>query len=97
MGDSLEAAFVSFSTGLLFITLISLTQPKLRAAFKEIFKAVKEGQMRPWTLVAGALGASFVAMQTVISTPLALSSSCAVMKLGKCDFEQPWRSVSLGE
>jgi transporter family-2 protein len=66
MGDSLEAAFVSFSTGLLFITLISLTQPKLRAAFKEIFKAVKEGQMRPWTLVAGALGASFVAMQTYV-------------------------------
>ena len=66
MGDSLEAAFVSFSTGLLFITLISLTQPKLRSAFKEIFKAVKEGQMRPWTLVAGALGASFVAMQTYV-------------------------------
>ena len=66
MGDSLEAAFVSFSTGLLFITLISLTQPKLRAAFKEIFRAVKEGQMRPWTLVAGALGASFVAMQTYV-------------------------------
>ena len=66
MGDSLEAAFVSFSTGLLFITLISLTQPKLRLAFKEIFKAVKEGQMRPWTLIAGALGASFVAMQTYV-------------------------------
>lgn len=66
MGDSLEAAFVSFSTGLLFITLISLTQPKLRSAFKEIFKAVKEGQMRPWTLIAGALGASFVAMQTYV-------------------------------
>jgi len=66
MGDSLEAAFVSFSTGLLFITLISLTQPKLRSAFKEIFKAVKEGKMRPWTLVAGALGASFVAMQTYV-------------------------------
>ena len=66
MGDSLEAAFVSFSTGLIFITLISLTQPKLRLAFKEIFKAVKEGQMRPWTLIAGALGASFVAMQTYV-------------------------------
>ena len=66
MGDSLEAAFVSFSTGLLFITLISSTQPKLRLAFKEIFKAVKEGQMRPWTLIAGALGASFVAMQTYV-------------------------------
>jgi transporter family-2 protein len=66
MGDSLEAAIVGFLIGLLFITLISLTQPKLRSAFKDIFKAVKEGQMHPWTLVAGALGASFVAIQTYV-------------------------------
>jgi transporter family-2 protein len=66
MGDSLEAAIVSFSTGLIFVTLICLSQSQLRAAFKDIFKAVKEGQMRPWTLVAGALGASFVAMQTYV-------------------------------
>jgi transporter family-2 protein len=66
MGDSLEAAIVSFSTGLLFVTLICLSQSQLRAAFKDIFKAVSAGQMRPWTLVAGALGASFVAMQTYV-------------------------------
>jgi len=64
MGDSLEAAIVSFSTGLLFVTLICLSQSQLREAFKDIFKAVSAGQMRAWTLVAGALGASFVAMQT---------------------------------
>ncbi len=33
--------------------------------------------------------ASFVAMQIVISTPFDFNSSCAVIKLGKCDFEQP--------
>jgi transporter family-2 protein len=66
MGDSLEAAIVSFSTGLIFVTLICLSQSQLRAAFKDIFKAVSAGQMRPWTLVAGALGASFVAMQTYV-------------------------------
>lgn len=66
MGDSLEAAIVSFSTGLLFVTLICLSQSQLRAAFKDIFKAVGAGQMRAWTLVAGALGASFVAMQTYV-------------------------------
>ena len=66
MGDSLEAAIVSFSTGLLFVTLICLSQSQLRAAFKDIFKAVSAGQMRAWTLVAGALGASFVAMQTYV-------------------------------
>jgi len=64
MGDSLEAAIVSFTTGLLFVTLISLSRRQNRVAFKDIFKAVKAKQMKPWTLGAGVLGASFVAMQT---------------------------------
>ena len=66
MGDSLEAAVVSFSTGLIFVTTISLARRENRAAFLEIFKAVKAKQMKPWTLIAGALGASFVAMQTYV-------------------------------
>jgi transporter family-2 protein len=66
MGDSLEAAVVSFSTGLLFVTTISLAKHENRVAFLEIFKAVKAKQMKPWTLIAGALGASFVAMQTYV-------------------------------
>jgi transporter family-2 protein len=64
MGDSLEAAIVSFTTGLLFVTLISLSRRQNRIAFGDIFKAVKAKQMKPWTLSAGVLGASFVAMQT---------------------------------
>jgi transporter family-2 protein len=66
MGDSLEAAVVSFSTGLLFVTTISLAKSENRTAFLEIFKAVKTKQMKPWTLIAGALGASFVAIQTYV-------------------------------
>jgi len=66
MSDSLEAAVVSFSTGLIFVTTISLVRRENRAAFLEIFKAVKAKQMKPWTLIAGALGASFVAMQTYV-------------------------------
>ena len=66
MGDSLEAAVVSFSTGLLFVTLIALLRKDVRAGFSQIFKAVKESKMPSWTLAAGALGASFVAMQTYV-------------------------------
>jgi transporter family-2 protein len=66
MGDSLEAAIVSFTTGLLFVTLISLSRRQNRVAFGDIFKAVKAKQMKPWTLAAGVLGASFVAMQTYV-------------------------------
>ena len=66
MGDSLEAAIVSFSSGLLFVSLIALSRKDVRDGFKEIFIAVKQVKMPPWTLAAGALGASFVAMQTYV-------------------------------
>ena len=66
MGDSLEAAVVSFSTGLLFVTAIAIFRKDVRAGFVQIFKAVNERKMPPWTLAAGALGASFVAMQTYV-------------------------------
>ena len=66
MGDSLEAAVVSFSTGLLFVTAIAIFRKEVRAGFALIFKAVKESKMPAWTLAAGALGASFVAMQTYV-------------------------------
>ena len=66
MGDSLEAAVVSFSTGLLFVTAIAIFRKDVRVGFSQIFKAVKESKMPPWTLTAGALGASFVAMQTYV-------------------------------
>jgi len=66
MGDSLEAAIVSFSSGLLFVSLIALSRKDVRDGFKEIFIAVKQVKMPLWTLAAGALGASFVAMQTYV-------------------------------
>ena len=66
MGDSLEAAIVSFSSGLLFVSLIALSRKDVRGGFREIFISVKQVKMPPWTLAAGALGASFVAMQTYV-------------------------------
>ena len=66
MGDSLEAAVVSFSTGLLFVTSIALFRKDVRSGFAQIFKATKAGKMPPWTLAAGVLGSSFVAMQTYV-------------------------------
>ena len=40
MGDSLEAALVSFGTGLIFVSLISLFRKDVREGFVDIFKAV---------------------------------------------------------
>ena len=64
MGDSLQAALVSFGTGLVFVSLISFVRKDIRAGFKEIFKASKEKQLPSWRLGAGVLGASFVAIST---------------------------------
>ena len=64
MGDSLEAAFVSFSSGLVFVSLIALFRKDVRLGFKEIFAAVSAKKIAKWRLGAGVLGASFVAMQT---------------------------------
>ena len=64
MGDSLEAAIVSFTTGLLFVSVIALFRKDVRSGFRQIFSAVNLKLLASWRLGAGALGASFVAMQT---------------------------------
>jgi transporter family-2 protein len=64
MGDSLEAAIVSFTTGLLFVSVIALFRKDVRSGFRQIFSAVNLRLLPSWRLGAGALGASFVAMQT---------------------------------
>jgi transporter family-2 protein len=64
MSDSLEAAFVSFSSGLVFVSLIALFRKDVRLGFKEILSAVSAKKIAKWRLGAGVLGASFVAMQT---------------------------------
>ena len=64
MNDSLEAAIVSFSTGLAFVCLIALFRKDVRVGFSQIFKAVTLKQLPKWRIGAGVLGASFVAMQT---------------------------------
>jgi transporter family-2 protein len=64
MNDSLEAAIVSFSTGLAFVCLIALFRKDVRVGFSQIFKSVSLKQLPRWRIGAGVLGASFVAMQT---------------------------------
>jgi transporter family-2 protein len=55
---------VSFSTGLIFVTLIVIFRKKTRTGFGLIFKAVGQRKLPKWRLMAGVLGSSFVAMQT---------------------------------
>jgi len=61
-----QAALVSFSSGLFFIALYSLLSPSVKAGLSRLRSAVKNGDIPRWRLLAGALGGSFVAIQTSV-------------------------------
>ncbi|CAB4661143.1 unannotated protein [freshwater metagenome] len=64
LNNGLEAALFSFSSGLIAIFLISLFIPGMKLGASKIREAVKQRRIPIWRLFAGALGATFVAVQT---------------------------------
>lgn len=66
MGNPVEAALVSFGSGLIIISLISFFNPAIKTGMRNLKSAVAKKQIPIWTLFAGMLGGSFVAVQTQI-------------------------------
>jgi transporter family-2 protein len=66
MGNPIEAALVSFGSGLMIISLISIFTPSIRNGMKNLKGAVSRKEIPVWTLFAGMLGGGFVAVQTQI-------------------------------
>jgi transporter family-2 protein len=66
LDNGLQAAFISFSSGLLIIAIISIFSPTIKNGAKRLRAAVAAKEIAPWTLFAGALGGAFVAVQTQI-------------------------------
>ena len=66
MGNPIEAALVSFGSGLIIISLISAFSPAIKNGARNLRGAVKRKEIPLWTLFAGMLGGSFVAVQTQI-------------------------------
>ncbi|SDK69043.1 transporter family-2 protein [Arthrobacter sp. ov407] len=64
LGDGIGAAVVSFSTGLVVMTAISLALPKGRAGLARVLPAVRERQFPPFYVLAGCIGAFFVFAQS---------------------------------
>ena len=65
-GNSLEAALVSFGSGLVIISIIALFNPSIREGISNLRRALSRKEIARWKLFAGALGGSFVAIQTQI-------------------------------
>ena len=66
IGNGVEAALVSFGSGLAIIAVIALFNPAIKAGARNLRGAVARKELPKWTLFAGALGGSFVAVQTHI-------------------------------
>ncbi len=66
IGNGIEAALVSFGSGLVIITLIAIFSPSIKEGARNLRGAVSRKELPRWTLFAGALGGSFVAVQTHI-------------------------------
>jgi len=64
IGNSVEAAFVSFTSGLIIIAVITLFSPAIKLGLKNLRRAVKSGEMGRWRLLAGALGGAAIAIST---------------------------------
>jgi transporter family-2 protein len=66
LNNSLEAALVSFGSGLLIILIITAFNRQIKDGISNLRSAVARKEIARWKLFAGALGGSFVAIQTQI-------------------------------
>ena len=66
LGNGLQAALVSFGSGLIIIVLISLFSPSIKEGIRNLRRAVQEKKIARWKLFAGMLGGTWVAVQTHI-------------------------------
>lgn len=66
MNNPIEAALVSFGSGLIIILIVTCFTPSIRVGIKNLKQATELKEISIWTLFAGMLGGSFVAVQTQI-------------------------------
>ena len=66
LDDAPQAALVSFSSGLFFITIYAIFSPKIKEGIRRLRSAVSSGEIPKIRLLAGSLGGAFVALQTSV-------------------------------
>jgi transporter family-2 protein len=66
INNGLEAALVSFGSGLIIISIIAVFNPAIKEGISNLRRAVENKEIARWKLLAGALGGGFVAIQTHI-------------------------------
>ncbi len=66
LNNGLEAALVSFGSGLIIISAIAIFNPAIKEGIRNLRASIEKKEIARWKLLAGALGGSFVAIQTNI-------------------------------
>jgi len=66
INNGLEAALVSFGSGLVIISVIAIFNPAIKEGIRNLRGALARREIAQWKLLAGALGGTFVAIQTSI-------------------------------
>jgi len=66
LNNGLEAALVSFGSGLIIILIITPFNSHIKEGIANLRYAVVRKEIAKWKLLAGALGGSFVAIQTQV-------------------------------
>ena len=66
LDNGLQAALVSFGSGLIIIVAISIFNPSIKKGLRTLRKSVSAKQIPSWALFAGMLGGSAIAVQTQI-------------------------------
>lgn len=64
IGNGVQAALISFTTGLVLLSVAVVVAPAVRQGVARIPAAVRAGQLRWWALPAGLLGGTFIACQS---------------------------------
>ena len=64
LNNGVQAALISFGSGLLIIALAALFSPAIKEGARNLRSAVHRNELPRWTLFAGALGGTFVGIQT---------------------------------
>ncbi len=64
LDNGVQAALISFGSGLAIIAVIALFSPSIKLGVRNLKGAVAKREIPTWTLFAGALGGTFVAIQT---------------------------------
>ena len=64
LNNGVEAALISFGSGLLIIAAIASFSPAIKEGARNLRSAVSRKELPRWTLFAGALGGTFVGIQT---------------------------------